>query len=260
MEFKKMHTVYFSPTGTTRSVLRIMTGFMEMETVEHDLTDYASPGTATEFGPDDFVFFGFPVYGGRVPQLFRDRLAGVKGRFTFAVLTATYGNREYEDALFEMKNIANKNGFRVIGAAAVAAEHSVIQSVAAGRPDAQDTVFIEEFCAKLKKKTAAVTPEEAPEELWVPGKEPCRMEGKLPLAPSASAACTACGLCAKKCPAGAISLDDPGRTDKEKCIGCMRCVRICPQKARHIPKIILAAGNILLSKAKRIRKEPEMYL
>ncbi len=200
------------------------------------------------------------MYSGRVPKTFRQRLNGIKGQRTFAALIATYGNREYEDALLEMKNLTEENGFLTVGAAAVVTEHSVIRSIAAGRPDAKDMVFIEGFCWELKKKIAGITSDESFTKLYVPGKEPYRKYMELPMVPVAAASCTACGFCVKRCPVGAISEQNPRKTDKEKCIGCMRCVRICPQKARHLSKIKMAAGECYLSSAKRIRKEPEMFL
>lgn len=263
MKIKRLHLVYFSPTGTTQSVLRAIAQSLNTENseiVEHDVTDYNFKDVELKFETDDFVLFGFPVYSGRVPQSFRDRLNGIKGQCTFAVLIATYGNREYEDALLEMKNLAKENGFLAIGAAAVVTEHSVIRSVATGRPDAKDTAFIEDFSMKLKKKITEITSEESSAELYVTGKEPYRRYMKIPMAPVVSASCTACGLCVKKCPVGAINVYNPRKIDKEKCIGCMRCVRICSQKARHVSKIKMVVGECILSKAKRMRKEPEMFL
>lgn len=50
-----------------------------------------------------------------------------------------------------------------------------------------------------------------------------------------SNACTSCGLCASKCPFGALKMRLAG--DKEKpywtfyCSNCMRCINLCPEKA-----------------------------
>ena len=260
MDIKKLHLVYFSPTGTTQSVLRAAAKSFSTEIVEHDLTDYEAKDVQLELGEDDLVLFGFPVYGGRVPETFRKRMKGIKGLRTPAALIATYGNREYEDALLEMKDISEENGFLPIGAAAIVAEHSVIRSIAAGRPDAKDGVFIENFYSELKKKILAIPSEKNFAKITVPGKKPYRRYIKLPMAPVAMASCTACGLCVKRCPVGAIDAQNPRKTDRDKCIGCMRCVRVCSQKARHLPKLKMALGKFYLSSSERIRKEPEMYI
>ena len=260
MQIKNVHLVYFSPTGTTKTVIRAAAKYFSTEIWEHDITDYAIRNVQLKFEADDFIILGFPVYGGRVPQTFRERLNGIKGQQTLAALVATYGNREYEDSLFEMKEIVKDNGFLPVGAAAVVAEHSVIRSIAAGRPDVNDIAFIEDFCSELKMKIASITSKEEIHKLDVPGKKPYRRYIKLPMAPVVTDSCTACGLCEKKCPVDAISKQNPRKTDKEKCIGCMRCVRLCPYKARQLPKLKKAVGQLYLSGAARIRKEPEMFL
>jgi len=46
--------------------------------------------------------------------------------------------------------------------------------------------------------------------------------------------CTLCGICAKKCPKGAITMDDKLFVDHEKCIGCGTCKRECPKEVIRI--------------------------
>ncbi|MBN2084135.1 MAG: 4Fe-4S binding protein [Anaerolineales bacterium] len=45
------------------------------------------------------------------------------------------------------------------------------------------------------------------------------------------AACTACGVCAERCPFGAITVDGAARVDPIRCAGCGVCTVACPNGA-----------------------------
>ena len=53
-----------------------------------------------------------------------------------------------------------------------------------------------------------------------------------------------CQTCAVNCPVGAISKDDPRKTDSKLCISCMRCVTDCPKKARSVSKFMVEAASM----------------
>lgn len=53
----------------------------------------------------------------------------------------------------------------------------------------------------------------------------------MPDYPRVKENCTKCGICVENCPVGAII--SPEETDREKCIGCMRCVVVCPENAKN---------------------------
>ena len=42
--------------------------------------------------------------------------------------------------------------------------------------------------------------------------------------------CRHCQACAETCVQGAIDLSRPGRIDRDRCVGCGQCVRVCPGK------------------------------
>ena len=93
-----------------------------------------------------------------------------------------------------------------------------------------------------------------------PGNRPYREYGGVPLKPVANGKCTSCGLCAKECPAGAIPLDNPKMTDKDKCISCMHCVAVCPKKARNYSKLVSFIAGLKMKKVCSGRKENKLYL
>ncbi len=59
---------------------------------------------------------------------------------------------------------------------------------------------------------------------------------------------------------GAIRADDPTVTDNAACISCMRCIAVCPQKARSVSKVLLAAGSMKLKKECSGYKRNEVFL
>ena len=80
--------------------------------------------------------------------------------------------------------------------------------------------------AEPEKKAA---PEEAPKAEETPVVQP-RDDGKPVQDPSK---CVYCTLCAKKCPAGALTVDRAAKTwtlDEDLCVGCGTCAEACPKK------------------------------
>ena len=118
MKMNELKLIYFSPTGTTHKVVMETARSIDLKSVSFDLTIKKDLKPVAKFAPNDFALFAIPVYYGRVPALFLKYLDLFSGNGTPAALVATYGCREYEDALLELKTEVEKRGFKVIGAAA----------------------------------------------------------------------------------------------------------------------------------------------
>ena len=130
---------------------------------------------------------------------------------------------------------------------------------ATGRPDQNDLTVLSDFVRKIKEKdNNSIKSDHLP--VHVPGNRPYREYGTIPLIPGASHTCGSCGLCAAKCPSGAIPSDNPTQTDKDKCISCMRCISVCPTHSRKLNPLMLAAASQKLKKACSGRKENELFL
>ena len=203
---------------------------------------------------------GAPVYGGRLPQTAVERFRKLHGNQTPAVLVVTYGNRDYDDALLELKDVLVEQGFRPLTAAAVVAEHNVIPSFASARPDGADVKRLQHFADKTARKMKLVSCNYALKDLAVNGKRPYKEYHGVPLKIKVSSSCDNCGTCIRKCPVQAISRTDPRVTDTQRCITCMRCVKVCPSGARKINTMVLLAVGQKLKKVCSERREAEFFI
>lgn len=221
--------ICFSPGGTTAAISDLIAAAVGENIASFDLLKTKSI-EKTEFAENEFLVVTMPVFAGRLPAMCADVLKGLKGNNTPAIAAVVYGNREYDDALLELTNILADGGFAVQGACALIARHSIFPQVAADRPDENDKHSIQTFATVCAGKADAAG--SAFGTIKVPGGYPYKEINILPLKPTGNENCIACGACVNICPVGAISIDDPTKTDIEKCISCTACIYACPTKAR----------------------------
>lgn len=253
----KLYEIYFSPTGGTEAVSDCLAQAFSSDRERIDLCDASADFDSWTFSAEDVCLIAVPSYGGRVPETALERLNRMDGGGAAAIAVAVYGNRAYDDTLLELKDNLTADGFRCVAAVAAVAEHSIMRQFAFGRPDAQDRAELAAFSQKICQAIASGS---APAAITVPGSKPYREYGGVPLKPKAGKACKSCGLCAQKCPVGAIPADNPSDTDTGKCISCMRCIAVCPQHARACSKAMLLIASQKLKKACKDRKENELFL
>lgn len=259
MNIKQVTGIYFSPTGNTASVIRLVAGQMAENPAELDLTD-SGKRPDYHFTENEVALVGVPVYGGRIPATAAERLRKLHGRQTPVIAIVTYGNRAFEDALLELKDILTEQGFRPYAAAAVAAEHNIVRSIAAGRPDKKDRKRLTNFGEAMGRRLRKLPSCYQIKELTVPGNRPYREIQSVPFRIHVGSSCVDCGTCIRKCPVQAISRTDPKITDEARCILCMRCVKECPKGARKINPLMLLAAGQMLKKSCAARKEIEFFL
>lgn len=259
MNIKQVTSVYFSPTGNTKTAVELIAGQLPWKQGRLDLTD-AGRRPEYHFMENEAVVVGVPVYGGRVPATASERLKRLHGRKTAAVLVVTYGNRAYEDALLELKLILQRQGFCPLAAAAVPAEHNIVRSIAQGRPDKADRKRLKQFGRELGRRFWELSSNYRIGDLKVPGHRPFRKFHGVPLKIKVGSSCKGCNTCIRKCPVQAISRTDPRITDTERCIVCMRCVKQCPSGTRKINTMVLLVVAQKLKKACGERKEAEFFI
>lgn len=252
-----LYSLVFSPTGGTKKAAEALCAGFPLPVRPIDLSDAKFDFASLRFTPQDICVFSVPSFGGRVPGPAAQRMAAVQGGGALAVLLVAYGNRAFDDTLIEMKDLAEKAGFRCAAAVAAVTEHSIARCYAAGRPDEADTQELARYGGRI---FAAVQSNTLPTELTVPGNRPYRAFGGVGMIPLPDDTCTGCGTCAALCPTGAISAQDPAKVNADLCISCMRCVAVCPTHGRHAEPEKVAATEQKLAKLCSDRKENELFL
>jgi ferredoxin len=214
---------------------------------------------------DELAIIGSPVYNGRIPTEAIDRLQRIRGNNVPAVVVVVYGNRAYEDALLELRDLVTESGFKPIAAGSFIGEHSYSNSampIAAGRPDRDDLKKANQFGKTVLEKLRKMRKPSEVSPIRVPGNFPYKGRGGLSnISPvTRQTDCTKCEECAVVCPTAAITVGDTVVTDPAICIRCCACVKICSTGARIMedPRIKQVVEQLSLNC--RSRKEPEIYL
>ena len=272
----KVFAVYFSPCGNVKTVVETMAEAAaeklgaELQTVDFTLPKARIAQDAQpriySFAEGDLVFFGTPVYAGRVPNKIMPYVRDAfRGNGAFCVPVVCFGNRSFDDALSELKLLLEAGGFRTVGAAAVVTQHDFSSLLANGRPNRGDLAKIAAFGGSVADKlislaadksgsirgaenitVSAADPAEFGSSVIVPGTQsleamkyytPLRTDGQpakfLKATPKVKEErCVRCGKCQRVCPMGSIDLKAEGRMTGP-CIKCQACIKTCPRGALY---------------------------
>jgi ferredoxin/flavodoxin len=282
MVVNKVWAVYFSATGTTKKVVEaiadVIADKLGAARETYDFTRPQARENAPCFEPDDLVVFGTPVYAGRVPNVLLKYLETISGNGAAAVPVVLYGNRDYDDALIELRDIMEKDGFHTIAAAAFVGEHSFSYILAKGRPDEADLQKTGTFAANVAEKAAVIAGKAAgltefgsAPPIEVKGTpEPYRgyyqprdRKGEpvdiRKVKPLTNDACNDCKICADTCPMGSISRDDV-KEYTGICIKCGACIKNCPLQAKYYEDAGYLYHQHELEEGLTRRAEPEWFL
>jgi ferredoxin len=270
---QEIKALYFSATGTTKKIVIGIADQLakELSCNRTETIDFTLPAIRKQplsFTKQDIVVVGIPVYAGRVPNVLVKYLNTIQGNGALAIAAAVYGNRNYDDALIELRDILVTDGFHVIAGGAFIGEHSFSKTLAADRPDEQDMAMVQKFARQIHQK---LTEQEKWETVFVRGNQPYRpyyqpkdKEGKpasiQKVIPKTSHDCTNCKLCVSLCPMGSIDADDVSKINGI-CIKCCACIKKCPVGAKYFDDTAYLRHKQELEDAYTVpRREPEFFL
>lgn len=274
MKIDKVWAVYFSPVGNTERAALLLAEEVALKlNVPVAKLDYTLPAARQEahsFCETDLVIWATPVYAGRMPnKLVPYVKESFRGGGALAVPVAVFGNRSADDALVELRNVLEANGFHTMAAAAVAAQHAFSDVLATGRPDRLDREQLAAFARRVAEQAAALQGYPAP--VAVPGNDPPEayytplgLDGTpavfLKAKPKTdSERCSHCGECVRRCPMGSINPEDPADVTGI-CIKCHACVKRCAQHAKYFDDEAFLSHKAMLERDFARRAEPMFLL
>lgn len=277
---EKVYAVFFSPAGSTGEVTKYIAGRIADDLgIACEVIDFTLPGARKEkyvFKGTDLVVMGTPTYAGRIPNKALPFVQTLfEGNGAPAISLVTYGNRSFDSSLTELVEEMSADGFKVFAAGAWVCRHVFTDQLAPGRPDAEDFAAMNEFAGEAVRRIAAnqdgsiagsgqwkkpvIRGGEPVAPYYVPKGEDGRPTKFLKAKPvTDTAKCTNCGICARVCPMGSVSMEDYAQVPGI-CIKCQACVLKCPEGAKYWEDEAFLSHVRMLEKNFRERREPEWY-
>lgn len=230
---------YFSATGITERISKHISAILEKEahTIHlKNILTHESRQSTIDFSEYDFIFFGFPVFGGRAPKIAEDWISTLDGKNQKCSMFFTYGARDLEWAHQSTIYLLHQSNFRVILSAEFIGRHSYNVTgwtLAEDRPNQADydvaTTFAQQSLSRFEENLEFVI--DLSGFTYQPRKETKESTGEwAKFYPSRHQEdCSMCYLCEKECPVKAFDANS-GASNRQICIRCMHCVTICPDR------------------------------
>ena len=243
----KIALIYFSATNVTHTYAEVMREALLDHGCEvrlFNVTAYASRQEPLSVDDFDGFIFGFPVFSDFAPSVINAWLGTLEGLGKRCALFFTYGGRTTGFAHFHTKLLLEQVGFQVLLSAEFLGRHSFNVGgwqILPDRPNEGDFSVAREYVALVLERFSQDAPvvfglqkpfgynramvslenrKKKTERGWT---HPIRMAEE----------CSMCRDCETECPAQAFDADT-GLSDPDRCIECMHCVYICPDKVLKV--------------------------
>lgn len=262
----KADILFFSPTGNTRKVCKIIKNALETLQYEVDLIDLTYPAARKNFSEGlhsgDVLIVASPVYAHSAIKILIDIIKEATLKYEKAVAVSTHGGISGGNAVKDLIKLLKHKNIPCIAAAEIPMPHHFALAGIKNLTDEKTyeystaiTAFIEKAVIKnkddvIKLKFAFHAGSYFPQDLMtnIAVHSP-KVEHNL---------CKSCRACLEVCPTGAIRKDYT--TVQKNCIRCAACIKVCPVKARKITFTNPIPPIYLKAKLKKSLSEPLFIL
>lgn len=272
---KSAFIVYSSPAGSTRHVADVIVKSLKENSIDVQQLDLGIVSDPSRFieklqaaGEDACLFVGSPVYRDMaVPPViaFLDKLPTAAG--LPAVPFVTWGGANSGVALWQMGQVLESKGLRLVGAAKVLGVHSMMwpseSPVGQGHPDSDDDRQVSQLVEKVLERLGKTVTDSLslkvldyqPEAVGADIKKKLGQPWTIIPKTIDEDLCTQCAICKQICPVGAVTLD-PGPVFDENCFDCFNCIRECPEEA-IVPAVPLEKiASMIRERVKTFNEKP----
>lgn len=232
--------VYFSGTGNTRYCIEKFVHGLDPDagciSIEHLLA-------AQAMAQSDFIVLAYPIYFSNLPKIMRDFLESNRSVFSGkkVFILATMGLFS-GDGTGCAARLLKKYGAEIVGGLHLKMPDCIGDEKLLKKTKEENCVLVKQAEEKIKKTAHAFKSGQAPREglsflshmtglfgqrLWFSHKTK-QYSDKLKIS---SEKCVGCGVCAKLCPMGNLSVENQMAVHHSRCTMCYRCISHCPHQA-----------------------------
>lgn len=252
--------IYFSGTGNTRFCVEKFVHSMD-ETARCIAIEDTS--TIQAIKQSDTIVLAYPIYFSNLPKIMRDFLDSNRnifyGKNVFIIATMGLFSG---DGTGCAARVLKKSGAKIIGGLHIRMPDCIGDKKLLKKTKEKNHAIIKHAEEKIEKAVATTKGGKAPREglsflyhmaglfgqrLWFYNKTK-HYSDKLKIN---AEKCVGCGICAKLCPMGNLSIENGTAISCSQCTMCYRCISNCPQQA------ITLLGNTLYEQYK-IEKRTEI--